>query len=221
MNDSGPVNGSNNLIEATGSYACNLTNGVSGNIIGSDPNLGPSTGSPAFYPLNSGSPAIDAGDDAICTAAPISGASQNGITRPQGAHCDIGSFELDYIAPTVLSVLRASPNPTSAATVYFTVTFSEVVTGVDPSDFALTVTGLTGTNVTGVSGSGSTYNVTVNTGSGDGTLRLDVTDNDSIADGVANPLGGVGVGNGDFASGESYEVIRGRIYLPLVLRNWP
>ena len=39
-----------------------------------------------------GSPAIDAGDDAICAAAPVSGKDQRGITRPQGAHCDIGAF---------------------------------------------------------------------------------------------------------------------------------
>jgi len=56
--------------------------------------LGSLTGSPAYFPLNAGSPAIDAGDDAICTAAPVSNTSQNGLTRPQGAHCDIGSFEL-------------------------------------------------------------------------------------------------------------------------------
>lgn len=35
-----------------------------------------------------GSPAIDAGDDAGCPAT-----DQRGITRPQGAHCDIGAVE--------------------------------------------------------------------------------------------------------------------------------
>jgi hypothetical protein len=50
-------------------------------------------GSPAYFPLNAGSPAINAGDDAICAAAPVSNVSQNGLTRPQGTHCDIGSYE--------------------------------------------------------------------------------------------------------------------------------
>lgn len=40
-----------------------------------------------------GSAAIDAGDDAVCSASPVSGKDQRGVTRPQGAHCDIGAFE--------------------------------------------------------------------------------------------------------------------------------
>jgi hypothetical protein len=43
--------------------------------------------------LLEGSPAIDAGDDATCAAAPVSGKDQRGVTRPQGAHCDIGAYE--------------------------------------------------------------------------------------------------------------------------------
>jgi hypothetical protein len=39
------------------------------------------------------SPAVDAGDDAICTAAPINGVDQRGDPRPQGPHCDIGAYE--------------------------------------------------------------------------------------------------------------------------------
>ncbi|MSQ85110.1 MAG: hypothetical protein EXR77_19920 [Myxococcales bacterium] len=41
-----------------------------------------------------GSPAIDAGDDAVCAAAPVSKVDQRGTARPQGVHCDIGAFEL-------------------------------------------------------------------------------------------------------------------------------
>lgn len=82
-----------NLIESTGTDACNLVNGVNGNIIGSDPILGTLNGSPAYFPLISGSPAIDSGDDAICAAAPVYNESQNGVTRPSSDHCDIGSFE--------------------------------------------------------------------------------------------------------------------------------
>jgi len=46
-----------------------------------------------YLPLSSTSPAIDAGDDAICAASPVNGVDQRGITRPQGAHCDIGAYE--------------------------------------------------------------------------------------------------------------------------------
>jgi len=121
-------------------------------------------------------------------------------------------------APTVVSITRADPNPTSAASVRFTVTFSEPVTGVDASDFALTTTGsLSGMSVTSVSGSGNTYSVTVSTGTGTGTLRLDVIDNDTIIDAAGNPLGGSGFGNGNFTDGEIY-TIQKAIFLPLIVR---
>lgn len=83
----------NNLIESTGGNACNLTHNTNGNIIGQDPNLGALSGSPAYFPLNPGSPAINAGDNATCAAAPVNNQSQNGVTRPQGTSCDIGSYE--------------------------------------------------------------------------------------------------------------------------------
>ena len=115
-------------------------------------------------------------------------------------------YTVDKTGPTVVSSNRANVNPTSAATVDFTVTFDESVTGVDTGDFTLNTTGVSGASITGVSGSGATRTVTVNTGTGNGTIRLDVTDNDSIVDGAGNPLGGVGAGNGDFTTGEVYTV---------------
>lgn len=41
------------------------------------------------------SPAVDKGKDSVCNTAPINGLDQRGITRPQGAHCDIGAYELE------------------------------------------------------------------------------------------------------------------------------
>jgi hypothetical protein len=58
-----------------------------------------------------------------------------------------------------------------------------------------------------VSGSGAVYTVTASTGSGSGTLRLDLVDDDSIADTAGNRLGGAGGGNGDFA-GATYTLDR-------------
>jgi hypothetical protein len=46
----------------------------------------------------------------------------------------------------------------------------------------------------------------VNTGSGSGTIRLDIGDNDSIVDGIGNPLGGPGNANGHFITGEVYTI---------------
>ena len=79
---------------------------------------------------------------------------------------------------TVSSVTAASPNPTNASSVLYTVIFSDNVTNVTAAAFGFTTAGaLTGPSVTGVSGSGTTYTVTVNTGTGDGGLRLVVGGN--------------------------------------------
>jgi len=52
-----------------------------------------------------------------------------------------------------------------------------------------------------------------------GTLRLDVTDDDSLVDMSGNPLGRLGTGNGNFTGGEIYEVCFHQIYIPLARRN--
>ena len=111
------------------------------------------------------------------------------------------SWDIILIAPSVSSVTRADSNPTNASSVDFTVTFSELVTGVDIADFGLTTTGaVSGESVSGVSGSGDTYTVTADTGTGDGTIQLDVLDDDTIIDLDSLPL------DGGFTSGEVYAI---------------
>ena len=121
---------------------------------------------------------------------------------------------IDYVPnsaslPSVVGILRADPNPTTASNARFTVAFSEAVTGVDVTDFSLATTGgISGASVSSASGSGDTYTVTVTTGTGSGTIRLDLADNDSIVDGNGNPLGGIGVGDGNYTVGELYQIAR-------------
>ena len=115
-------------------------------------------------------------------------------------------YSLNGPAPSVISILRIDTHPTAATVVHFNVTFSEPVSGVDGSDFLLTTSGISGAAMTEILFSGSSYFVTVNTGSGNGTIRLDVLDNDSIVDSSNNPLGGVGIGNGNFIAGDIYTV---------------
>ena len=61
-----------------------------GNNLTSDPLFVNAAGGDLQLP--SGSPAVDAGDDAVCPATDLLGAS-----RPQGAQCDIGAYE--YVPP--------------------------------------------------------------------------------------------------------------------------
>jgi hypothetical protein len=75
-----------NLIE---DGSCDVVGAQSG-----DPELGAPTGSPAYYPLQPGSPAIDLAQNPNCP-----GIDQRGGPRPQdgnddGLHsCDLGSYE--------------------------------------------------------------------------------------------------------------------------------
>ncbi|SEW36554.1 gliding motility-associated C-terminal domain-containing protein [Chitinophaga sp. YR573] len=83
---------------------------------------------------------------------------------------------LDPPTSLVSAVTRLNSTPTAATIVTYAVIFNKSVTGVTPSSFGLTTSGsVTGAAVSGVSGSGTTYVVSVNTGTGDGTIRLNVT----------------------------------------------
>ncbi len=124
------------------------------------------------------------------------------VSGDTNGHTDIFVHGPDIIPPTILSITPADPNLTGAASVRFTVTFSEAVTGVDVADFSLTTTGeISGAGVGGVNGGPAVYTVTVNTGSGNGTLRLDLKASDTdIRDLAGNSI------SGGFTAEEVYEV---------------
>jgi hypothetical protein len=69
---------------------------ICSNLLTADPMLGvlgDHGGGTQTMPLNAGSSAIDAGEDATCTAT-----DQRGVARPQGSHCDIGAYEAESSA---------------------------------------------------------------------------------------------------------------------------
>jgi predicted outer membrane repeat protein len=153
--------------------------------------------------LATSSPAVNGGKDANCA-----GSDQRGVIRPQGIHCDIGSYELDNLPPentttTVLSIVRANASPTSSSSVDFTVTFSADVTGLDIGDFTLTAPEVSNPAITNVSGSGNIYTVTVDTGAGNGTIRLDIPSDADIVDSYGNPPI-----NLSFTGGALYSIIK-------------
>ncbi len=78
------TNGGNNI---------DYLGGDCGFAITTNPNLGSLTGSPQYFPLNAGSPAIDTGNNVVCASPATNNESQNGVTRPVGTACDIGSYE--------------------------------------------------------------------------------------------------------------------------------
>ncbi len=127
------------------------------------------------------------------------------------------TWTVDLTAPEVVSITRLGEELTNAATVQFLVTFSEPVNGVDSADFEITVSGsITGASITGITGTGATRTVTVNTGSGDGTLRLDIPDSATITD-----LAGTGLSNKPFTSGESYTIDKTPPQVVSIVRGGP
>jgi VCBS repeat-containing protein len=110
----------------------------------------------------------------------------NAVTNPAG------TLQIDTIGPQVESFVATDPSPTNASEVHYTLTFTEPVTGV-AGDLNLNASGVSGAvveSVTPVADSdGAQYIITVNTGSGSGTIALDLTGTD-IQDLAGNPLPG-------------------------------
>jgi hypothetical protein len=102
-------------------------------------------------------------------------------------------FNIDHTPPQLVLIAPQAP-ATFAQTFDFNVHFNEAVTGLDPagSDFAINASGVFGATITGVTGSGQDWVVTVDTGSGDGTLSVylvnPVPATSAIADLAGNPL---------------------------------
>ncbi|GAB4213930.1 MAG: hypothetical protein OHK0012_11020 [Synechococcales cyanobacterium] len=65
------------------------------------------------HALVTDSPALEAGDPAICAAAPVNNLDQRGVTRPQtGTNCDIGAFESDLPTPAIVTTTIDNSTPT-------------------------------------------------------------------------------------------------------------
>jgi hypothetical protein len=74
------------------------------NILNTSPLLGPLGNYGGFtqtLPLILGSSAINAGKDAVCPAT-----DQRGVSRPQGAHCDIGAYERNIYSTHLPLVIK-------------------------------------------------------------------------------------------------------------------
>jgi hypothetical protein len=134
------------------------------------------------------------------------------VVPRNGSNSLVGSDRAIQLAvPTVGSITRLGADPANAGGVEFLVTFTEAVTGVDVADFALTTTGtLPAARVDHIHTTADprVYEVHVLTGPGDGTVRLDLADDDSILTTLGARLGGLGAGNGTFRSGEAYTVVQ-------------
>ena len=125
--------------------------------------------------------------DLVSSGHDIVDAANNSLTNTATTGADetytVSTAVIDNTNPRLASIERSSPTSqnTDNQTLLYKATFSEDVTGVTASDFVLSpsstgrVSGTT--QVTGISGSGDTYYVTVSS-STDGTYNLDLVSSD-------------------------------------------
>ena len=133
--------------------------------------------------VSSGHGIRDAANNLLNNTAPTTGTDHT---------YTVNTIPADATAPTLTSIERFNPTSqnTDSQSLIYKATFDESVTGVDTSDFVLSsVGGNAGTgSITGISGSGSVYYVTVSA-SQDGTYNLDlVSSGHGIEDIAENPL---------------------------------
>ncbi|MDI6402871.1 Ig-like domain-containing protein, partial [Balneolaceae bacterium ANBcel3] len=100
-------------------------------------------------------------------------------TNSQGTN--YGSQQSITTLVTVISIVRHDPTSpmTNENEVVYRVLLSGPVAGLSPSNFTVATT--TGALISDISGSGSTYDVTVNTGSGNEVMRLDLTNSTGVS----------------------------------------
>ena len=166
---------SHNLVEATGSDACDIANGDNGTHTGVDPllaRLAGYGGATQTYALLPGSPALDAGDPTACPPT-----DQRGVVRPQGSGCDIGAFEsrgfglalaggddqqtwvgTDFTTPLAVTVTSSFTEPVDGGVVTFTGPQSGA--GASPVTSTVTITGGAGAFTPTANSTLGSYNVT-------------------------------------------------------------
>ena len=117
----------------------------------------------------------------------ITDAATNGLVDTE-----VGpDFTIDKSNPSIVSIARQVPTnaATNLASVTYRVVFTEPVAGVSLTNFGLTTLGVAGASITSVAQAGANaWDVVVNTGSGNGTVRLDLTNPIGVADLAGNPL---------------------------------
>lgn len=138
--------------------------------------------------------------------------SNGTIFAGDGAASAPAGGQLIKLAPpttSVSSVTRVNATPTNAATVTFKVVFSSNAANITTSAFNLNTSGVSGTSIASVSGSGTTFNVVVNTGTGNGTIRLNVNGTGIIPT----------VTNVPYNTGEIYSIDKNPPVISLTINN--
>jgi len=111
----------------------------------------------------------------------FTGEGNQNVTNQEG-------YYMELTAPSISSI-TANNAYTNAGSETFTVTFSAAITGVTASNFSLTTSGVSGASIgTPTTGNNVTWSVPVNTGSGNGTIGLNLANTTGLEYGLSNSL---------------------------------
>ena len=135
----------------------------------------------------------DASNDTATIAHAVSGADYDTLTADPVQVTVNDNEAVDDTAPMVISITRQAPiaSPTNGDSLTWRVTFSEVVENVDATDFTVSGSTATVTNVEPVGGEPHAYDVTVSGGdlAGlDGTVTLGFASGQDIGDAAGHAL---------------------------------
>ncbi|WP_193788942.1 beta strand repeat-containing protein, partial [Zavarzinella formosa] len=130
--------------------------------------------------------------DLAVTAFNLNGAVLGGADTSGAVANPLGTLAIDTTAPMATIALAGAATQVAGAGLQFNVTFSEPVSNVDASDFALAATGVSGQSITDVTPSGDNIHFTVDvaSGSGAGSIGLNIADTNDIKDLAGNGFGG-------------------------------
>ena len=203
---SGITNGNGDLNAGkTVTLTANFGGAVTVNTAGGSPTLTLNDGGTATYTGGTGTTALTfiytVASGQTTSDLTVSSFNLNGATiQTGGVNANVtisgsvgnpaGILQVDTNVPTTTITLANSSNQVAGSILSYTVVFSEPVIGVDASDFSLTTTGVTGATITSVSqgADASHYTVTVSSGTGAGTVGLNIIGN-KITDLAGNWFG--------------------------------
>ena len=172
----------------------NGTNTAVGTLSSTDPDIG----STFTYSLVAGTgdtdnSAFSISGNTLRANAPSALSAGTHSVRVRSTDENNGTFEkaltinvIDDVRPMVVSIAPTGSPAATDSSVAFTAVFSEPVSNVSPDDFTVVSTGSAAGVISAVSGSGTSWQITVNAISGNGTLRLNLNSSTDIADGAGN-----------------------------------
>jgi hypothetical protein len=176
--------------------------------------LGSHGGLTQTLPILPGSSAINGASSAYCPTT-----DQRGVSRPQGSGCDIGAYEGQPTTLALVSFTRQNPigSSTREDVLVFRVTFNEAVQNLDETDFLVSGTTATITNISTISD--RVFDLTVSEGDlpgMDGMVGLNLAPNQDVVN-----MAGYALPNGEPPTDEAYSVFNSRFFLVSFTRQNP